>query len=132
MRKRRLIPLSMGCVVVALFIAVSLTESAQPPPVVPPVYNPYPPGILPDDLTREMDRVEKEIRGIFKQALDEFRALPPPNFQGNPPTLQGTGYDAVRILGKLLNFDENMSVEKVSRQDIDVVEPPLDVTAKAR
>jgi len=29
---------------------------------------------------------------------------------GNPPTLQGTGYDAVRILGGLLNFDENMSV----------------------
>jgi cytochrome c peroxidase len=77
-----------------------------------PVYNPYPPGILPDDLTREMDRVQKEIRGIFKQALDEFRALPPPNFQGNPPTLQGTGYEAVRVLGKLLNFDENMSVEK--------------------
>jgi hypothetical protein len=76
------------------------------------VYNPYPPGILPDDLRREMDRVQKEIRGIFKQALEEFRALPPPNFQGNPPTLQGTGYDAIRILGKLLNFDEKMSVDR--------------------
>src|SRR5437016_11500811 len=28
---------------------------------------------------------------------------------GNPPTLQGTGYQAVQILGKLMNFDENMS-----------------------
>jgi len=40
--------------------------------------------------------------------------LPPPvlsNTQGdgNPPVLQGTGYDAVRILGGLLDFDENMS-----------------------
>ena len=28
---------------------------------------------------------------------------------GNPPTLEGTGYQAVEVLGKLLNFDENMS-----------------------
>jgi cytochrome c peroxidase len=28
---------------------------------------------------------------------------------GQPPTLQGTGYQAVQILGKLMNFDENMS-----------------------
>ena len=39
MGKRRLIPLSMSCVVVAVFIVVSLTESAQvkPQQVVPPV-----------------------------------------------------------------------------------------------
>ena len=35
MGKRRLISLSMGCVVVALFIVVSLTESAQVPPLPP-------------------------------------------------------------------------------------------------
>jgi cytochrome c peroxidase len=82
-----------------------------------PVYNPYPPDILPDDLRSEMRRVEREIGRIFKQAVKEWKALPPPNkiaqeFHGSPLTLQGTGYDAVRILGKLMNYDLNMSVER--------------------
>src|SRR5882724_12140284 len=125
MGKRRLIPLSMSCVVVAVFIVVSLTESAQVKPqqgvppvktdqVVPPLYNPYPPGILPADLVPEIARVRREVNGIFVQALEEWLALPPlvlSNTQGigNPPTLQGTGYQAVQTLGKLLLFDENMS-----------------------
>jgi cytochrome c peroxidase len=111
MGKRRLIPLSMSWVVVAVFIAVSLTECAQvkPQQVVPPVYNPYPPGILPADLGSEIARVRREVQGIFDQALKEWRALPPPTLKGNPPTLQGSGYQAVQILGKLMNFDENMS-----------------------
>src|SRR6266478_6186986 len=120
MGKRRLIPLSMSCVVVALFIVVSLTESAQVNPqqvvppaktqqVVPPVYDPYPPGILPADLVSEIARVRREVQGLFNEALAESRALTPPTLTGNPPTLQGTGYQAVEVLGKLLNFDENMS-----------------------
>ncbi len=120
MGKRRLIPLSMSCVVVALFIAVSLTESAQVKPqqgvppattqqVVPPLYNPYPPGILPADLVPEIARVRREVNGIFDQALKEWLALPPPNLTGQPPTLQGSGYQMVQTLGKLMNFDENMS-----------------------
>jgi len=110
----------MSCVVVALFIVVSLTESAQVNPqqgvppvktdqVVPPLYNPYPPGILPADLVSEIARVRLEVNGIFDQALAQWLALPPPIVTGQPPTLQGTGYDANRILGKLMNFDENMS-----------------------
>src|SRR6266478_120646 len=120
MGKRRLIPLSMSCVVVAVFIAVSVAMSAQVKPqqavptaktqqVVPPLYNPYPPGILPADLVPEIARVRLEVQGIFDQALKEWLALPPPTVTGQPPTLTGTGYDAVRILGKLMNFDENMS-----------------------
>jgi cytochrome c peroxidase len=109
MGKRRLIPLSMGCVMVALFIVVSLTESAQPPPVLPPVYNPYPPGILPDDLVSEIARVRREVNRIFREAVGEARAIDFPELVGQPPTLQGTGYQAVQILGKILNFDENMS-----------------------
>jgi cytochrome c peroxidase len=124
MGKRRFL-LSMGCVVVALFIVVSPTESAQVNPqqgvppaktqqVVPPLYNPYPPGILPADLDSELARVGREVNGIFDEALKEWLALPPlvlSNTQGvgNPPTLQGTGYQAVQVLGKLLNFDLNMS-----------------------
>jgi cytochrome c peroxidase len=114
MGKRRLIPLSMSCVVVALFIVVSLTESAQVQPLPPPngggpFYNPYPPGILPPDLDSEIARVRREIRGIFREALGMARALTPPVLTGQPPTLQGTGYQSVQILGKILNFDEDMS-----------------------
>ena len=46
---------------------------------------------------------------IFNEALGEWRALPSPTVAGNPPTLQGSGYAAVEILGKLMNFDLNMS-----------------------
>jgi cytochrome c peroxidase len=83
-------------------------------PPVPPIYNPYPRGILPADLDSEIARVRREVRGIFIEALEAWRALPPPmlsNTQGvgNPPTLQGTGFQAVETLGKLLLYDENMS-----------------------
>ena len=78
----------------------------------PPDYNPYPPGILPADLVSELERVRREVRLIFQQALAQWRALPPPNLTGQPPTLQGSGYDMVQTLGKLMNFDENISVFK--------------------
>src|SRR6266478_6217160 len=82
------------------------------PPATPTVYNPYPPGILPPDLVSEIERVRREVRFIFEQALAQWRALPPPNLTGQPPTLQGSGYDMVQTLGKLMNFDENISVLK--------------------
>jgi cytochrome c peroxidase len=73
-------------------------------------YNPYPPGILPADLQPEIERVNREVAFIFRQAIAEWRALPPLTFTGQPPTLQGSGYRAVQTLGKLFNFDERMSV----------------------
>jgi cytochrome c peroxidase len=84
------------------------------PSPTPSPYNPYPPGILPADLVSEIARVRREVDGIFQQALAEFRALPPPTLSdtqgvGNPPILQGTGYQRVQTLGKLMNYDENMS-----------------------
>src|SRR6267142_2567856 len=75
----------------------------------PPPYNPYPPGILPADLESELDRVRREVTFIFVQALAQWRALPPPNLTGQPPTLQGSGYDMVQTLGRLMNYDLNMS-----------------------
>jgi cytochrome c peroxidase len=107
----RLIPPSMSCAVKAVFIVVFLTECAQvkTQQVVPPLYNPYPPGILPADLESEIARVRREVNTIFEEALKEWLALPPPTWTGQPPKLQGTGYQAVQILGKLMNFDENMS-----------------------
>jgi cytochrome c peroxidase len=60
-------------------------------------------------LDSEILRVRREVRGIFNEAIIESQALPPPTVAGQPPTQQGSGYQAVEVLGKLLNFDENMS-----------------------
>ncbi|HEV3332146.1 MAG TPA: cytochrome c peroxidase [Bryobacteraceae bacterium] len=46
---------------------------------------------------------------IENEALAEWRALPPPTLTGQPPVLQGTGMRANQLLGKLMNFDENIS-----------------------
>jgi len=81
-----------------------------------PAYNPYPPlpgsvppTVLPPDLQSEVLRVRREVQTIFGRYFAEWQALTPPTLTGQPPTLFPTGYDAVRILGGLLNFDENMS-----------------------
>src|SRR3989454_1390554 len=73
------------------------------------IYNPYPQGILPPDLVSEIARVRREVASIENEALAQWRALPPPILTGQPPTLQGTGMRANQLLGKLMNFDENIS-----------------------
>jgi cytochrome c peroxidase len=65
-------------------------------------------------LESEIARVRSEVQGIENQTLAEWRALPPlmrsdTQGIGNPPVLQGSGYQSVQTLGKLLLFDENMS-----------------------
>src|SRR5438128_4175500 len=79
-------------------------------------YNPYPPlpgsvppTILPPGLDSEIERVQREVRTIFQRYLDEWSHLGPQTYKGNPPILVPDGYSAQRILGGLLNFDENMS-----------------------
>jgi cytochrome c peroxidase len=110
MRHIRLIGLSALCVTIAAGLLItSRILSAQSGTPTP--YNPYPPGILPSNLNSEIARVQREVRGIYSQYLAQWRALTPPTVSGNPPTLQGTGYAAVRILGGLLNYDLNMSVD---------------------
>ena len=79
------------------------------PPSPAPIYDPYPPGIVPSDVDAELARVLREIDGIEQEALAQWRALPPPVLTGQPPTLQGTGMRAVQLLGKLMNFDKNIS-----------------------
>jgi cytochrome c peroxidase len=86
----------------------TFVHDATIPRPVPP-YNPYPAGILPSDLDSEIARVQREVQFVFNEALTESAALPSPSLTGNPPTLQGGGYEAVEILGKLMNFDLNMS-----------------------
>src|SRR5258708_30730105 len=85
-------------------------EGQREPVTQPPPYNPYPPGILPPDLNSEIDSVRRELRFIYTQALADWRALPPPNPTAQPPPLQASGYDMVQTLGKLMNFDERISV----------------------
>jgi cytochrome c peroxidase len=113
MKRRALIALlgTSAIVVFALIVAPQTVPAKKegPPPAA---YNPYPPGILPPDLRSEIERVRREVNLIFQQALGEWRALPPPTLTGRPPTLQSTGYQAVQTLGKLMNYDENMSVFK--------------------
>jgi cytochrome c peroxidase len=111
-RLSRLIPLSAICAT----LAVGLIFTAQPtsankplPSASPSPYNPYPPGILPDDLESEITRVQGEVGVVFQRYLAQASALPTPVFTSNPPTIHGSGYEAVRILGGLLNYDSNMS-----------------------
>src|SRR5580700_9158463 len=95
-------------------LSIPLAGSTEVHAQTPPPYNPYPSGILPANLDSEIARVRREVQTIFGRYFAEWQALTPPVLsntqgQGNPPVLQGTGYDAVRILGGLLNYDENMS-----------------------
>jgi len=114
MRERRLIALVILCagVAVTLLISTRLSGAARAwhdPDNPPPIYNPYPPGILPSDLNSEIARVIREVDNIESEALAQLRALPPPTLTGQPPILAHTGQRANVLLGKVLNFDKNMS-----------------------
>jgi cytochrome c peroxidase len=85
---------------------------ADAPVTTPPIYNPYPPGLLPPDLDSEINRVTAEIDSIFLGALAQWKALPAPTLAGNPVSLQNTGLRLVQILGKLELFDKTISVNK--------------------
>jgi cytochrome c peroxidase len=67
------------------------------------VYRPYRPGLLPSDLQPEIDRVNAEIEKIFAATLAEWRRL---------PIDPGTGMRQVELLGKLEQFDRNLSVHR--------------------
>jgi cytochrome c peroxidase len=87
------------------------------PDIPVPPYNPYPklsgttpPSILPPDLQPEIYRVRAEVQTIFNRYYAQWQALTPtPAYTGNPQVLYPNGYDAVRILGGLLNYDETMT-----------------------
>jgi cytochrome c peroxidase len=109
MKQSRLLGTLIFCAaLVGALLLPSRTVTAQQGSWVTP-YNPYPSGILPADLVSEIARVRREVNVIFQQALAQWHALPLPTVTGQPPTLHGSGYSAVQTLGKLMNFDENMS-----------------------
>jgi cytochrome c peroxidase len=117
MKRITLLVMLVLCGMAGVLLKSVRTVNAQPPSTQPAntIYNPYPPGILPADLVSEIARVRREVITLENEAIAEWHALTLPvlsNTQGvgNPPILQGTGVQAVETLGKLMNYDENISV----------------------
>src|SRR5438309_11336352 len=77
-----------------------------------PIYNPYPPGILPPDLNSEILRVTREVEVIESRALARWRSLKPPTLTNQPPVLANTGTEAIETLGELMNYDRNISPKR--------------------
>src|ERR1700739_4950060 len=108
---------TVGLAAVLGVLSIPYAASAQTLPSPNPPYNPYPalpgftpPSILPPDINQEIARVRREVNTIFARYFAEWQALSPtPSYSGNPPILVPNGYDAQRILGGLLNFDQNIS-----------------------
>jgi hypothetical protein len=91
-------------------VTLSAPHSPHIHPTPPPqIYDPYPPGILPDDLNAEIARVLQEIDVIEARAIQRWQALQPPIVTGQPPILQNTGTEAIETLGELMQYDKNIS-----------------------
>jgi cytochrome c peroxidase len=86
-------------------VSAQTNGSASPAPA----YNPYPPGILPSNLSSEIVRVLREVDFIESRALARWHNLKPPILTGQPPVLQNTGTEATETLGELMLFDKNIS-----------------------
>jgi cytochrome c peroxidase len=105
-----IVSLVVLCVIALCMSAGGRQVSAQSAaPAAEPVYNPYPPGILPSDLNSELARVLREVDSIEAEAIKQWHALKPPVATGQPPIFQNTGVASVEILGKLMNYDRTIS-----------------------
>jgi cytochrome c peroxidase len=111
MKRITLLIVLVLCGMAGVLLKSVRTVNAQPPSTQPAntIYNPYPPGILPADLVSEIARVRREVIFIENEAIAQAAALAPPTLTGQPPTLQNTGKRLNQLLGKIMNFDENMS-----------------------
>ena len=108
---RRMLTIISVVVLCAVALCMTLTGrkvSAQSASV----YNPYPPGILPSNLSSEIARVLAEVDFIEARAIARWQALTPPTLTGQPPILQNTGTEAVEALGELMNYDRRISPER--------------------
>jgi cytochrome c peroxidase len=81
-----------------LLAAVAIFRAAQAQGHLYPA-----PALIPPGLDREIKRVEREVDDIEHQALAEWRAM---------PINSSTRMNQVRVLGKLLLFDKNLSVNR--------------------
>src|SRR6266403_4291332 len=116
MRPTTLLRLSIACLLMlAALIIISQIVSGQPDTIedettqAAPVYNPYPPGILPPDLNAEINRVLREIDVIEARAIERWHSLPPPTVTNQPPILKDTGTESVETLGELMQYDKRIS-----------------------
>src|SRR2546429_6853937 len=101
---RRMLTIISVVVLCAVALCMTLTGrkvSAQSASV----YNPYPPGILPSNLSSEVARVLAEVDFIEARAIARWQALTPPTLTGQQPILQNTGTEAAEGHGELMNYD---------------------------
>jgi cytochrome c peroxidase len=110
MRQTRLMALAAAGATIAAAVSISTHKArGQTEALRAPVYNPYPRAILPADIDSELARVLREVNFVENEAIAQWHALPPVTRVGNPPIIQNDGVAAVEILGKLMNFDKNIS-----------------------
>ncbi len=104
MRKPRLIALTVAfAAIVAAAMSISARivrgQSEKNAAGSALAYNPYPPGILPSDLSSEIARVQREVDVVEGRALARWKALKQPN----------TGTEAIETLGELMLYDRKIS-----------------------
>ena len=107
--------LAIVVVVVICVVALLMTLGRRKmsprsgPAVSDTVYNPYPAGILPSDLSSEIDRVQREVEVMEGRALARWHGLAAPILTGQPPVMMNVGTEATETLGELMMFDKNIS-----------------------
>ncbi|MEO1089727.1 MAG: cytochrome c peroxidase [Pseudomonadota bacterium] len=95
----------------ALVVPADAQTASPEAPAERQLYDPYPPGILPADLATEVERVRRETQVAFDRAMTEWEDLASARGDGGPQAVAGADYQAVSLLGELMNFDEAMSVD---------------------
>src|SRR3989440_893246 len=110
---RRMLTIISVVVLCAVALCMSLTgrklSAHGAPALSDPVYNPYPPGILPANLSSEIARVLAEVDFVESRAITRWHNLTPPTLTGQPPILKNTGTESVETLGELMNYDKHIS-----------------------
>jgi len=88
------------------------TDKSEAVPHLRRSINPYPQEFFRRTLLQRYKGSGERRTKVEEKAIDEWNALTPPTVTGNPPIQQNTGTAAVETLGKLLNFDEHISVKQ--------------------
>src|ERR1700761_4631929 len=115
MKQARLAALGASCATIAIAMFISahiLRGQSQSTDISATVYNPYPPGILPSDLSSEITRLQREVDLIEGRALARWKGLGHPILTGQPPVLQNTGTETIETLGELMLYDRKISPGK--------------------
>jgi cytochrome c peroxidase len=116
MRRIRLIALGASCATIAIAMSISAHivrgQREESGAGSATAYNPYPPGILPTDLSFEITRVQREVDLVEGRALARWKSLSHPVLTGQPPVLQNIGTEAIETLGELMLYDRTISPRK--------------------